>query len=513
MSAIAQAPGLTRPWAFTLAVLSGGLVWLLGWYRDTAWAMVSIWIRSETFAHGFVIVPICIWLVWRERRSLAAMTPRPNYWMLVPVALAGAGWLLGTVVGAGVVQQFGLALMIVFTVWTALGNRMAWALAFPLAYLLFAVPFGESLEPLLMEHTADFTVAALRLSGIPVFREGQFFTIPSGSWSVVEACSGLRYLIASVTLGCLYAYLTYRGLLRRALFVLASILVPIVANWLRAYMIVMIGHLSSMKYAVGVDHLIYGWLFFGLVMLILFWIGAYWREDIALRPAPPAPAAAVPQASVAAAVLAAVLATGAWPLLAGRMESGNAPPPQLRAPAGSGAWQAVSGHGSGWQPQYANPSAEIVQSYANGSEVVELRLAWYQNQRPGRQIFSSQNVLAPTIGGEWRVTSAELERTLSIGGRPLSLIQTQLAGRSARLLVWNWYWVDGRATTSPYWGKLLQAKSVLLGGGDDAVLVALGTPLAEDPQQAAARLEAFTETMLPAIDATLENARQHRSAP
>jgi exosortase A len=147
--------------------------------------------------------------------------------------------------------------------------------------LLFAVPFGEFLLPPLMEQTADFTVFALRATGIPVYREGLYFTIPSGNWSVVEACSGLRYLIASITLGFLYAYLTYHSIRRRAIFVVVSVIVPIVANWLRAYMIVMIGHLSSMKLAVGVDHLIYGWLFFGLVMLILFWVGSFWREDFA----------------------------------------------------------------------------------------------------------------------------------------------------------------------------------------------------------------------------------------
>jgi hypothetical protein len=61
--------------------------------------------------------------------------------------------------------------------------------------------------------------------------------------------------------------------------------VPVIANGLRAYMIVMIGHLSGMALATGVDHLIYGWLFFGLVMFIMFWIGSYWREDTAAAPA------------------------------------------------------------------------------------------------------------------------------------------------------------------------------------------------------------------------------------
>src|SRR4029077_9557246 len=142
-----------------------------------------------------------------------------------------------------------------------------------------AVPFGEALIPPLINFTADFTVGALQLTGVPVYREGSFFTIPSGNWSVVEACSGLRYLIASFTLGALYAYLTYRSLKRRLVFIGLSIIVPVLANGVRAYLIVITGHLSDMRLAVGIDHLIYGWVFFGIVMLLLFWIGTFWRED------------------------------------------------------------------------------------------------------------------------------------------------------------------------------------------------------------------------------------------
>jgi exosortase len=69
----------------------------------------------------------------------------------------------------------------------------------------------------------------------------------------VEACSGVRYLISSVTLGCLYAYLTYQSTKKRLLFIAVSIVVPIIANGLRAYMIVMIGHLSGMELATGGD--------------------------------------------------------------------------------------------------------------------------------------------------------------------------------------------------------------------------------------------------------------------
>jgi exosortase len=132
----------------------------------------------------------------------------------------GFSWLLADLAEVQVVRQYAFVLMIPFTVWAVLGTRVARAITFPLVFLIFAVPFGEFLLPPLMQFTADFTVTALQLTGIPVYREGLYFTIPTGSWSVVEACSGLRYLIASITLGSLYAYLTYRSWKYRVAFVI-----------------------------------------------------------------------------------------------------------------------------------------------------------------------------------------------------------------------------------------------------------------------------------------------------
>jgi len=183
--------------------------------------------------------------------------------------------------------------------------------------------------PTLIDWTADFTIGALRLSGVPVYREGNHFIIPSGWWSVVEACSGVRYIIASSMVGTMFAAIAYRSPRRRAWFVLASILVPVVANWLRAYMIVMLGHLSNNRLAVGVDHVIYGWFFFGLVMLLLFWIGSRWQENLpdqptALREGPVAPPPASAEQTRTAKLWAAALSVRGrrLPLAAGRSEDG-----------------------------------------------------------------------------------------------------------------------------------------------------------------------------------------------
>jgi len=507
-----QEPDVLGDRRIAAALVLSTVLWLLACYGDTVQSMVAIWQRSDTFAHGFLIAPISAWLIWRRRHVVGALDLRPDYRVLPLLALVGFGWLLGQLAGAGVAQQFGVVLMIPLVVWAILGTPIVRALAFPLFFLLFAVPFGEFLESPLMEHTATFTVAALKLTGIPVYREGQFFMIPSGSWSVVEACSGLRYLIASLTVGVLFAYLTYRSLARRAIFVALSVVVPIVANWLRAYMVVMIGHLSGMKYATGVDHLIYGWLFFGIVMLILFWIGSFWREDseprsaasrsvqLAVRDHPSQ--AAILVAAIAVAGLVAV-----WPIAAARLEAAGASgPPALQAPRSAEDWQPIAGRLTDWEPRFLSPSAQIHQAYGKDGTRVGLYVGYYQNQRQGAQLITSLNTLVPSNEHVWRNTG-EARRTLVFGQQDISPIEAKLRGRSTSLLVWSWYWIDGRYVVNPYWAKLLQAKSKLLGRGDGGAVVIVYAPYDDRPQAAELALKDFVGAMLPAITRSLEYAR------
>jgi len=506
-----SASGRARLLVGTLAVVT--ILWMLVWFGDTVAAMVAIWSKSDTFAHGFLIVPISVWLIWRRRHAVAALEQRPGFVSLPLLALAGFGWMFAGLAGVGVVQQFAVVLMVPLIVWAVLGIQVVKGLAFPLSYLLFAVPVGQSLEGMLMEHTADFTVAALRLTGIPVYREGQFFTIPSGSWSVVEACSGLRYLIASVTVGVLYAHLTYRSPARRAAFVAASIVVPVIANWLRAYMIVMIGHLSGMKYAVGVDHLIYGWIFFGVVMLLLFWIGSYWRDDPELETprtehAEPARRESGFMAGMAGSALAAAVVVAAWPVTAGRLDDARYQgTPTVEAPPAADGWVPVAGSFAGWTPRFQVARALVNQTYARGATRAAIQLRYYRNQRPGAQLISSENMVIESGNARWKVVGGDNRRSV-LGNGEVPVIESRLAGVSGNLLVWRWYWIDGRYVTSPYWAKFLQAKSMLLGRGDDGAAVFLYAPYESDPDAARQTLRELAGSMLPAITKSLEHARQ-----
>lgn len=501
----------TGRWALLLALVASALIWMLSWYGETVQTMLATWQSSETFAHGFLILPIALWLVWRRRDAIRSHVPRPNFWMLLPLAMASFAWLLGHLASVVVVQQYSLTIMILFLVAVIVGHQIVCEIAFPLLFLLFAVPIGEVFLPTLMEQTADFTVFALRLTGIPVYREGLHFMLPSGNWSVVEACSGLRYLIASVTLGVLYAYLTYRGLWRRIIFVVLSIVVPVVANWLRAYMIVMIGHLTSMKHAAGVDHLIYGWFFFGVVMLMLFWFGTYWREDRVSAPAVPGvPVRRVPIGSsewqrILAAVLMSAGVVAASPAIAERLQGGGHPLPVLQAPRESSDWRLTSDVLTDWAPQFINPSARIGQVYDDGNRRAALFVWYYRNQRPGAQMISSRNVLVKSGETRWAITGTG-DRVLNIDGRDTRVIESRLSGREIRLLVWHWYWIDGQYTSNPYWAKLLQGKSMLLGRADNAAIIMVAAPYQTSPEEGVRPLRDFVKSMLPAVAAMLQGA-------
>ncbi|OYU41827.1 MAG: exosortase A, partial [Burkholderiales bacterium PBB4] len=199
------------------------MAWVVFLYRDTLTAMVTIWSRYETFTHGFLVPPIVCWLVWRQRERIESEMPQPMMGSLLIVGFVSFLWLLGDLAGINALAQFSFLMLIVLAAYAMLGWRVLKTVLFPVAFLFFCVTYWEFLLPQLMEWTANFTVVALRISGVPVYREGLQFVIPSGNWSVVEACSGVRYLISSITVGTLFAYLNYRSTKRRVLFVIVSI--------------------------------------------------------------------------------------------------------------------------------------------------------------------------------------------------------------------------------------------------------------------------------------------------
>ena len=519
-----SAQPLSQSWRRALIALGVVMLGIFLLYLATGSAMVGIWWRSGTFAHAFIVPPISLWLIWRQREWLATMAPRPQPWVLLPMALLAAGWLAGDLVVVNSVTQLALVAMLVLAVPLVLGLRVARAITFPLLFVFFCVPIGEFLLPILMEGTADFTVAALTFTGIPVYREGLMFVIPSGSWSVVEACSGVRYLIASLMVGTLFAYLNYTTAWRRAAFIGVAIIVPILANWLRAYMIVMIGHLSSNRLAVGVDHLIYGWVFFGLVIMVMFVVGARWaepevtaQERAAARPSSQHDVA-VAWPSWALTVVAGLVVVGLSVVAKTQLdrESLGAAAPRLQLPSDlPGGWVGNDSPVADWTPHFEQPSTSAERSYTQAGSTVGVKIFYYRSQTYESKLVSSNNTLVQSEDKTWNRTALPAVE-LDIGGTKTRLDASRLSAspsivRAANLplLVWQTYWIDGQLMTSDHRAKLRTALSRVSGRGDDGATIVLFAK-GDDEQQTAALLTRFTQSQLPALVAELGNTSARR---
>lgn len=522
-----DAERVRAPWPpAAVASILVTLAAMMAIHHATIAGMVGVWWRSQTYAHGFAVVAISAWLIWRRRQVLATHAPMPNAAAMALLGLLGAVWLLGTLANVPSLQQYMVVAMLIATGVAIAGVACMREIAFPLGYLLLAVPFGEALVPPLINFTAAFTVSALQMSGVPVLRESNYLTLPNGNWSVVDACSGLRYVIASVALGTLYAWINFRSTLRRLLFVAVAMLLPVLANGVRAYLIVLLGYVSDMRLAVGIDHLIYGWLFFGLVCLLLFWCGHRWRDAVtvptstamhgpARRTASahaPAPARPADPGRMWRAALYCLAMTACWPLLAVAMRAATPPAgataalfslPDPPAPWRQGRWRTDD-----WRLPRATTASPYSATFDDGAARVTLQLAWYARQGRGAELLTPSETMPRQPGQSAWYESVVATRVVTLGARRLAVQQIELRDGSRRLLLWRWYRQGRTDTASPVIVKLLLAKARLLRQPESGAVIAIATACDDTPESAAFALQRFLRAMLPSIDDGLRDAER-----
>ena len=488
---IASSPGAWAPAALGLLAV-GVTAASLHWEAIVAAAIT--WRTSPTYGYGMLVPPVAAWLVWRQRAALRQTAPRPWPFGLVLVGGAALVATVGQVVSALAIEQLALVALLQAAALTIVGPAAFRLLAFPLFYLYLAVPVGDGLIAPLQEFTARFAVGALELVGVPARLDGLLIHIPSASFHVAEACAGLRFLLASLAIGLLLAYLFFRSWWARLSFAALSIVLPIVGNALRAAGVVLIAHLSDTQLALGFDHLTYGYVFTALLLGCMVMLAALLGSPRRTAPSlqPPLAHNAAPGRTLAiagGAVLAAAL-----PALAAR--PGDAPcprapvlePPQIAAP-----WKPVNAAGD-WRPAAANPDAELWQGYGADSGTVDLYVGYYCAQRQGAEIVSQAHRIT---GGERWLVQARGRGRLHAGRSELQAQVTEVRFAGQRRLVMAWYWVGGRFSAEPLTAKLLQAQAALLGGPAAAAIVVASTPYRSDTPKAQAILDDALAALAP----------------
>ena len=490
-----------------LSALVFGLV-----FRHDVTLAVRVWIASTAYNHCFLILPLIGFLLWERRAIIASLSPVPAFWPLLAMPLLSAVWLVAAILDINEGRQLALVAMFEVVLLAALGPRVVWRLLAPLLFLFFLVPSGAFLVPSLQTITAKIVVAGLHALHIPVFSDGYMIEIPEGNFEIAEACAGLRFLIASTVFGCFFAVVMYRSFVRRALFIALSLVVPIGANGVRALGIIVLAHLEGSAAAVEADHIIYGWLFFSLVILLLIAIGMTFvdkdqrRPSILAAPASSPPASSSPASSplassplatrppawrFAAAVAAAVLLAVAGPAYAARLDSEFADSvlPPASSPPVDPPWRTVGDAGIGWRPVIYGADYQFLQGFAKpGSGVVVRYVALYRLHAVGNALTSTENRLADDH--LWHVTE-QGRAELALAGHRVGVTSTQIVSGPRRRLVWSFYLVDGKIVSGLLEAKLLQARAVLLRQAPLAAFVAVSASMDDPDDRAVDQLTSF----------------------
>ena len=494
VAASSIAPG----WPLALMLIgAAAVIFGLVFHSDISSA-VRVWIASTAYNHCFLILPLIGFLLWERRAVIASVSPHTSFWPLLLMPVFSAVWLIAAILDIQEGRHLAIVAMFEVVLLVTLGPYLFWLLLAPVIFLFFLAPSGAFLVPSLQKITADISVAGLHLLRIPVFSDGFMIEIPEGTFEVAEACAVLRFLIASIVFGCFFAVVMYRSFIRRAVFIILSVVVPIAANGLRALGIVVLAHLEGNAAAVEADHILYGWLFFTLVIIILIAIGMTFAQKIDRRvPARSVGWSKSPSWRFATAVPVAVLLAVAGPAYAARLGAlyPRYPLPLLQTPAVAAPWRPVVDAGADWRPAIDGADREFLEGFQEpGSGLVVRYLAFYRLQAIGNLLTRTGNRVAD--GARWQITGYGHAKT-SLGREPAMVASTEIVSGQQHRLVWSFYVVDGKIAAGLMEAKLLQARAVLFERKPVAAFVAISASMDNPKDPAERQLASFLAASQP----------------
>ncbi|MBS0479688.1 MAG: exosortase A [Proteobacteria bacterium] len=479
-SSFAAAPSWRRPLVALGLVVA---VLLLSFRRDVS-DLAELYWTNTTFGHCLFIAPVIGWLVWIRRGELAQLSPKSWAPGLALVAAGGFGWLLGEAGTVSFARHLGLVMMLQGAVVTLLGPNVARGLMFPLAYALFLVPFGDFLEPPLQTVTVWMTMHLLHLFGVPATADGVLITAGGKYFEVAEACSGSKFVIAMVAYGVLVANLCYRTWPRRMAFMAMALVVPVLTNGLRAFGTIYVAVLTSVEQATGYDHIVFGWVFFGLVMAAVLAIGWKWFDRSPDAPAFDPTALQGPirwgldWPLAALLVLATALVFPAWS--AAIAHRAQVLPAHIDLPNVPGWTRSPVSTRAPWTPNYPGADHQLFGRYVdNQGNAVDLAIAVYGSQREDKEIVGF-GIGAIRQDDRW-VKVKDLDALN--GGAVMAITAPGPVERR----VATWYRVGSVLTSSEKIVKLETLKAKLLGGRQRAVAIHLSVEGGRDPRAAMAK--------------------------
>jgi len=254
--------------------IAGALVLAaIGVYAPILFSMVLHWSESDDYSHGFLILPLAIYFALERRKKLRRAPVKPELLGIVPLAISTLTLAIG---------RFGVELMnmrasfvfaLIGIVLLVLGRRVFQILAFPLFFLFLMVPLPQTLVNViafpLQLIAADAATEFMHWLHIPALREGNILHLAHTQLFVEEACSGLRSLMALITLGVVFAYFFRKSWAERVIIVASAIPIAIAVNAFRVALTGVLTHYIGQEAAGGWIHQTEGFFTFGIAFLLL----------------------------------------------------------------------------------------------------------------------------------------------------------------------------------------------------------------------------------------------------
>jgi len=270
---------ILRTWNYGGLMMIGAA--LLLFYGQTLLGLWKLWLSDPDYQYALVIPFVSAYIIWKKRIIIASMPVRPSWNGGIFVFLFLTVSLYGILGSSPSVVRCALPLMILSITLFCYGWQRFRALAYPLFLLLFMIPLPTILEtkigvPLKYLSTKLGEIL-LRAVGVSVYVEGNIIDLGVTQLQVVDACSGLRYILPLLGLGVIFVYFFEKTRWKQILLVFVTIPISILANGLRISITGFLVQNHGLKTAEGFFHGFSGWLIFVFAIVLLISVYALLR--------------------------------------------------------------------------------------------------------------------------------------------------------------------------------------------------------------------------------------------
>jgi exosortase D (VPLPA-CTERM-specific) len=466
-------------------------------YWPTLQELVNQWLGNEDYSHGLLIIPIVAYLIWQKRTELKKVEIRPD-WRAFPLLLLAIFIFVVGELGAELfTTRVSMIVLIFGLVWFLCGPAVLKTLRFPLAFLFLMIPLPGLIHrnltfPLQLFSSAG-SVALLQALKVSVFREGNVIDIGTTQLQVVEACSGLRYILPLFTLGVLLAYYGQKVWWKRLLLAGAAVPIAVLANVARIGGTGLIATRWGSEAAESFFHGFSGWLVFmvcaGLYVLLNLLLhrlpGSVGAPQSVEKPSP------VHRAVTWPAVLAAfivVLLTAPAVAYLGEVSVRPLRQPLTEFPTTFHGW---TGKTSFMDPKLwerVGGQDYVLIDYAKEKEgPINFYVAYYEHQKKGGDFIHSPNLCLPGAG--WFIDENQPRQigTEDPGQRGLKFNELVISKNGVSQVVYFWFQGRDRNFTSEYSAKFYLVWDGLWRRRTDGALVRLTMPLGPETTLESAR--------------------------